>query len=61
MNSEKELEQEQEELSNESETELQEHIRTMPEADKNKLLSHLVMEKRYSGPLPPAEEFAMYD
>ena len=61
MNSEKELEQKQEELSNESEIELQEHIKTMPEADKNKLLSHLVMERRYSGPLPPAEEFAMYD
>lgn len=61
MNSETELDQAQEELSNESASDIQNKINTMPEADKNKLLTRLVMEKRYSGPLPPADEFAMYD
>lgn len=37
-------------------------VQSMPIDQKNKMLAHYMkVEKRYSGPLPPAEDFAMYE
>lgn len=45
-----------------SDSDLETTIQSIPPEKKDKMLAHYMrVEKSYSGPLPPAEDFAMYE